>query len=79
MDKKKKALLITAGIAAVLLAAALLLSRPQPLGELLHTSRRFVRSSPSPPPFRPKTVKRAACATILPSLTAKRDRLCSMR
>ena len=37
MDKKKKALLITAGIAAVLLAAALLLSRPQPLGELLHT------------------------------------------
>ena len=35
MDKKKKALLITAGIAAVLLAAALLLSRPQPLGELL--------------------------------------------
>ena len=38
MDKKKKALLITAGIAAVLLAAALLLSRPQPLGELLHTA-----------------------------------------
>ena len=37
MDKKKKALLITAGIAAVLLAAALFLSRPQPLGELLHT------------------------------------------
>ena len=35
MDKKKKALLITAGIAAVLLAAALFLSRPQPLGELL--------------------------------------------
>ena len=38
MDKKKKALLITAGIAAVLLAAALFLSRPQPLGELLHTN-----------------------------------------
>ena len=37
MDKKKKTLLITAGIAAVLLAAALFLSRPQPLGELLHT------------------------------------------
>ena len=33
MDKKKKTLLITAGIAAVLLAAALFLSRPQPLGE----------------------------------------------
>ena len=35
MDKKKKTLLITAGIAAVLLAAALFLSRPQPLGELM--------------------------------------------
>ena len=33
MGKKKKALLITICIAAVLLAAALLLSRPQPLGE----------------------------------------------
>ena len=35
MDKKKKTLLITAGIAAVLLAAALFLSRPQPLDELI--------------------------------------------